>query len=87
RCEAWLLALATPESAVGLLLQGSGADVVTPDDVDALTAVIRDRVVQYRNGVRPGRLVADDRYSRRTQACRLLDAIAAASSASGARPT
>jgi glycosyltransferase involved in cell wall biosynthesis len=86
RCEAWLLALATPESAVGLLLQGSGADVVMPEDVDALTAVIRDRVLQYRTGIRPGRLVGDDRYSRRTQACCLLDAIADASSARATRP-
>jgi len=74
--DSWLLALATPESAVGLLLQNSGADVVAPDDLDRLTAVIRERVLQYRNGIRPTRLVRDGRFSRRTQAYRLLDAIA-----------
>jgi hypothetical protein len=76
RFDAWLLALASPESAVGLLLDGSGADVVRPDDVDALTAVIRQRVLEHRNGVRPTCLARDDRFSRRSQACRLLDAIA-----------
>jgi hypothetical protein len=76
RFDAWLLALATPESAVGLLLEGSGADVVRPDDVDVLTTVIRQRVLEYRSGVRPTCLGRDDRFSRRTQACRLLDAIA-----------
>ena len=85
RCEAWVLALATPDSAVGLLLQGSGADVVAPDDVDGLTGVIRERVLQYRNGVRPTRVVEDDRYSRRAQAHRLLDAIEHASGAGSAR--
>ena len=74
--DAWLLALATPESAVGLLLEGSGADVVAPEDVDGLTAVIRERVLQHRNGIRPTRISQDGRFSRRTQACRLLDAIA-----------
>src|SRR5436305_4762536 len=74
--EAWLLALATPESAVGRLLEGSAADVVRPDDLDALARVIRERVVQYRSGIRPPRLAGDERHSRRAQANRLLDAIA-----------
>jgi hypothetical protein len=78
RCEAWLLALATPDSAVGLLLDGTGADVVAPGDVAGLTAIIRERVLQYRNGIRPSRLAQDGRYSRRTQAGRLLDAIGGA---------
>jgi len=76
RFDAWLLALATPESAVGLLLEGSGADVVRPDDVDVLRTVIRQRVLEYRSGVRPTCLARDERFSRRTQAFRLLDAIA-----------
>jgi glycosyltransferase involved in cell wall biosynthesis len=76
RCEAWLLALATPESAVGLLLEGTAADVVSPGDVSRLTAVIRERVLQHRNGLRPTPIAQDERFSRRAQACRLLDAIA-----------
>ena len=74
--SAWLLALATPESAAGLLLDGSGADRVSPDDVNGIAAVLRDRVQQFRAGIRPPRLADhDSRFSRRTQAKHLLDAI------------
>jgi glycosyltransferase involved in cell wall biosynthesis len=77
RFDAWVLALATHDSATGMLLRGSGADVVVPDDVDGLVRVLRERVLQYRNGIRPTRIARDGRFSRRAQAERLLDAIAA----------
>jgi glycosyltransferase involved in cell wall biosynthesis len=76
RFDAWLLALADPGSATERLLAGSGADVVPPDDPAAIAAVIRRRYEEHRRGVRPVRVAADDRFSRRTQAGRLLDAIA-----------
>jgi hypothetical protein len=77
RFDAWVLALATHNSASGTLLRGSGADVVPPDDLDGLVKVLRERVAQFRNGVRPRRIARDGRFSRRVQAQRLLDAIVA----------
>jgi glycosyltransferase involved in cell wall biosynthesis len=77
RFDAWVLALAACDSATGMLLRGSGADVVAPDDLEGIVRVLRDRFLQFRNGVRPRRIARDDRFSRRVQAKRLLDAIAA----------
>jgi len=76
RFDAWLLVLADPGSATDRLVRGIGADVVQPNDIEAIAAVIRKRYEEYRSGVRPVRAVADDRFSRRTQARVLLDAIA-----------
>ena len=75
--EAWLLALAEPESATALLLRGSGADVVAPDDVDGMAAVLRERYQEHRAGVRPAPIARDERFSRRHQAGLLLDALEA----------
>jgi hypothetical protein len=76
RFDAWVLALTASTSAIGALLHGSGADVVAPDDLDGLVKVLRERVTQFRNGIRPRRIARDGRFSRRAQAERLLDAIA-----------
>jgi hypothetical protein len=76
RFDAWLLALADPGSATDRLLRGTGADVVPPGDPAAIASVILHRYEAHRRGVRPGRVVADDRFSRRAQARILLDAIA-----------
>ena len=84
RFDAWILALATAESATGLLLRESGADVVAPHDVERMTAVLRERVLQHRQGIRPARIATNGRYSRRGQAEVLLNAIA--SCATRARP-
>lgn len=77
RFEAWLLAQGEPGSALDLLLQGTEADVVGPTDVAATAAAIRRRVEQYRAGIRPARIVSDDRYSRARQADILFDALEA----------
>lgn len=74
--DAWLLVLCDPGSATDRLLRGIGADVVEPNDITAIAAVIRRRYEEYRRGVRPVRAVADDRFSRRTQARILFDAMA-----------
>jgi glycosyltransferase involved in cell wall biosynthesis len=90
RFDAWVLALTTRDSATDILLRGSGADVVTQDDFAGLLNVVRDRFVQYRSGVRPRRIARDGRFSRRTQAERLLDAIEACTNgapAAAALPT
>jgi hypothetical protein len=75
RFDAWLLALCEPGSATDRLLKGVQADVVRPDDITAIATAIKRRYVEYRAGVRPVRAVSDDRFSRRTQARILLDAI------------
>jgi glycosyltransferase involved in cell wall biosynthesis len=77
RFDAWLLALAEPGSATGLLLAGTGADVVEPHDVDAMTAVLRQRYLEHARGVRPRPIARDERFSRRNQAAILFDAIEA----------
>jgi len=86
RFDAWVLALTTPNSATDILLRGSGADVVAQDDFEGLLKVLRDRFVQYRNGVRPRRIAREGRFSRRAQAQRLLDAIEACTNGTRAAP-
>jgi glycosyltransferase involved in cell wall biosynthesis len=76
RFDAWVLVLATRDSATGALLRDSGADVVEPDDVEAIVSVLRKRFLEYRTGVRPTCIAKDGRFSRRGQAQILLDAIA-----------
>jgi hypothetical protein len=76
RFDAWLLALAERGSAVDLLLRGTEADVIPPDDIDGLAAVLRKRIEAHARGERPVRIAQDDRFSRRHQARILLDAIA-----------
>jgi glycosyltransferase involved in cell wall biosynthesis len=76
RFDAWLLALAERGSAVDLLLRGTEADVIPPDDIDGLAAVLRKRIEAHARGERPVRIARDDRFSRRHQARILLDTIA-----------
>jgi hypothetical protein len=76
RFDAWLLALSQRGSATELLLHGTEADVVPPDDVEGIAAAIRKRVLAHRRGVVPTRVASDDRFGRRGQARILLDAIA-----------
>lgn len=76
RCRAWLLALANRESATELLLRDTTADVVAPDDLEGLTAVLRKRYLQFVAGTRPPRIADDmEHYSRREQARLLFEAI------------
>jgi glycosyltransferase involved in cell wall biosynthesis len=82
--DAWLLVLADAGSPTEMLLRGSEADVVPTRDVDAMAAVLRERVLAYRRGERPERLAREARFSRRHQAAVLLDAIAAVAGAPAA---
>ena len=75
RFDSWLLAIGEPESAIAQLLRGTSADVVAPQ-VDALAAAITARYREYAAGVRPVRVARDDRFSRKSQARILFDAIA-----------
>ncbi|HET9708444.1 MAG TPA: glycosyltransferase [Gemmatimonadales bacterium] len=75
RCDAWVLALARRDSAVELLLRGSRADVLDPENVPGIARLFADRVAQFRRGDRPVRLSEDPRFCRRTMADRLFGAI------------
>ena len=75
RFDAWLLALAESGSATAHLLADTGADVVRPDDVDAIESAIANRLAEFRAGVRPVALNRDGRFDRATQSARLFDAL------------
>lgn len=75
RHEAWLLALEKPGSATELVLRETGADVVAPDDIDGITAVLRRRYLAFARGDRPKALIVREGLSRRVQAERLFAAI------------
>lgn len=75
RFQAWILALAERDSATDVVLCGTDADVVAPNDLERLVAVLRHRYTQFASGVTPPCLAEDRRFSRRSQAQLLLDAI------------
>lgn len=77
RFDAWLLALAEHGSATEQLLRGSGADIVAPDALQTLTALLQLRYLQHQRGERPVRLALNEQYSRRAQADRLFGALEA----------
>jgi glycosyltransferase involved in cell wall biosynthesis len=71
--DAWLLALAKRGSASALVLEGSSADVVAPDDVDGIADVLRRHYQEFAAGVRPRAAGGDGRFSRRRQGEIMLD--------------
>ena len=73
--DAWLLALDDTGSATEMLLRDSGADVVAPDDLERITAVLRERYRQFARGERPTRIAANGRFRRREQAGIFFDAM------------
>ena len=72
---AWPLVIADRGSATELLLRDSGADVVSPDDVDGVADAIEQRFLAFRRGERPVPLNADGRFNRDRQTAKLLDAL------------
>jgi PST family polysaccharide transporter len=84
--NAWLLALAAPRSAVARLLEGSRADVVAPDDVDAIAGVLVRHYQEHARGERGVPLALDPRFSRQAQANRLFGALEAITGAPARRP-
>ncbi|MFI5234414.1 MAG: hypothetical protein ACHQXA_01775 [Gemmatimonadales bacterium] len=83
RFEAWVLALASKNSAVEVVLRESEADVVAPDDVDAIAAVIERRFLLHRDGVHPFAIARDGAFGRRRQAEALFDIIDALGTQNG----
>lgn len=64
----WMLVLSEPSTAIAELLDDTAADIVSPDDVEGMAAVITRRLREARSGVRPTALNADGRFSRERQA-------------------
>jgi glycosyltransferase involved in cell wall biosynthesis len=73
--DAWLLILAERESATELLFRDTTADVVEPEDVEAIAEAIGRRFEQHRRGERGRAINFDGRFDRRVQATILLDRI------------
>ena len=63
----WVLVLSEAETAVAELLRDTAADVVLPDDVEAIADVIGRRFDESRNGRKPQPLNADGTFSRERQ--------------------
>ena len=59
--------LSEAETAVAELLRGSAADVVLPDDVEAIADVIGRRFDESRSGKKPLPLNAEGTFSRERQ--------------------
>jgi len=70
---AWILAVASPESATGRLLEDSEVDVAMPGSTDSILAVLNTRFDEYSKGVRPTAIGRDPRFSRALQAQKLVD--------------
>ena len=83
RLPAWLLAFAAPESATATLLEGTGADIVRPGDVDGATVVLRRRCLEFLAGARPEPIASQPRFTRRHQAAILFGTLNAVLGKSG----
>jgi hypothetical protein len=75
RYDAWLLALAERDSATELLLRETAADVVSPEDIEGLTQVLRGRYADHLAGRRPEPIARETRFSRSAQAELFFDAL------------
>ena len=77
RFNAWMLVLASDASATADTLRGTTADIVDPNDVDAMAAVIERRYTQHARGERPVAIGHDGRFDRAHQARLLLEYVGA----------
>jgi hypothetical protein len=75
RFDAWLLALAEPNSATARLLEGTDADVVPAADAAAIERVISARFAEFRAGIRPVALNRDGRFDRTVQSERMFEVL------------
>jgi glycosyltransferase involved in cell wall biosynthesis len=83
--EAWVLALAKSDSPTAMALDGTEADVVDPDQPDAIADALRRRYLQFAGGERPSRPDPQRKLSRKRQAMILLDAMETVLSATAKR--
>ena len=78
RFPAWLMVIAGKGSSTADLLAGTTADVHGPDDVAGIQSALAARYREFRSGGRPAPLGLQERFGRRLQAERLLEAMEAA---------
>lgn len=76
RFDAWILMLAERGSAMDALMQGTGADIASPDDSAEVGRILLAHYREYQRQEYPIALGADGRFSRRGQARILFDAMA-----------
>jgi len=73
--SSWVLALSEPGTATELVLRGTTADIVPPDDVEGIGRVLVRRFQEFRAGQRPDPVNMDGRFDRDGQAKILFAAI------------
>jgi glycosyltransferase involved in cell wall biosynthesis len=73
RFPAWLLVLAGRDSATSQLLEGTGADVLDPQEGSRIPAALRARYLAFRSLGRPAPIGEQERFGRRFQVDRLLE--------------
>jgi teichuronic acid exporter len=75
RFNAGVVAIAEPDSAIGQLLEGTGAEVVSPSNGLRLATILELRYHEYLAGIEHEPLANTPRLTRRYQAGVLFDAI------------
>ena len=73
--SSWVLAITEPATATEMLLRGSTAGVISPDNVGEIGRFISRRYEEFRRGVRPLPVNQDGRLDRSREADRLFDAL------------
>ena len=73
--SSWVLAITEPATATEMLLRGSTAGIISPDNVGEIGRFISCRYEEFRRGVRPLPVNQDGRLDRSREADRLFDAL------------
>ena len=73
--SSWILAITEPATATEMLLRGSTAGVIAPDNVEEIGRFISRRYEEFRRGVRPLPVNQDGHLDRSREADRLFDAL------------
>lgn len=71
--DAWLMVLSRQSDATTQLLRPTSADLLGPDDVDGIAAMLERRYAEWRAGGRPRAINADGRFDRDAQGNLLFD--------------
>ena len=73
--SSWVLAITEPATATEILLRGSTAGIISPDNVEEIGRFISRRYEEFRRGVRPLPVNQDGHLDRSREADRLFDAL------------
>lgn len=75
KMNAWMLVLASKNSATGQLLKDSDARVVEPQDIDGIAHILRSCFEDFSRGVNPQPVGRSGRFDRRIQSGKFLQLI------------